>query len=255
MPVAQTMKLAIPDPASRVLRGAVTHVQRITLKGTGVECPLCGSSFRHFATFGDPPRPGAQCPRCRSLERHRLTWLFLERHTSILTGELRVLHVAPEPGITRRLRALPNLDYVTADLDPRRADIQMDITDISFPDGEFDVVLCSNVLEHVSDANQAMRELCRILAPTGFALLEVPIHPLLDDTYEDWSITSPRARAKAFGQFNHVRWFGRNYPDLLRAAGFTVEVDPHPVTPADVERFGLGVQDHVYFCTRLGSGS
>ena len=161
----------------------------------------------------------------------------------------------------RRLRSLSNLDYLTADLDPKRADVRMDITDVAFPDGHFDVVLCSNVLEHVDDANRAMQELCRVLSPTGFALLDVPIDHSLEDTYEDWSITSPRERAKAFGQFNHVRWFGRNFPDLLRAAGFVVVVDPHPPCPDEARRFGLRDADqgelpgrdplgHIYFCTR-----
>jgi len=197
------------------------------------------------------------------LERHRLTWLFLERHTPILSDQLRVLHVAPEAGMSRRFRSLSNLDYVTADLDPERADVQMDIMNIPFPDGQFDVVLCSHVLEHVEDANRAMAELRRVVAPTGFALLDVPIDQSLQDTYEDWTITSPRERAKAFGQFNHVRWFGRNFPDLLRAAGFDVDVDPYPPSPDDTRRFGLrdaeravisvDVLGHIYLCTRQDS--
>ncbi len=261
MPIAQTVKIAIPQSASRVMRKGLSRVQRITLRGTAVECPVCGSKFRRFASFGDPARPNAQCPQCGSLERHRLTWLFLEHHTTMLSDEHRVLHVAPEPAIMRRLRSLSNLDYLTADLDPKRADVRMDITDVAFPDGHFDVVLCSNVLEHVDDANRAMQELCRVLSPTGFALLDVPIDHSLEDTYEDWSITSPRERAKAFGQFNHVRWFGRNFPDLLRAAGFVVVVDPHPPCPDEARRFGLRDADqgelpgrdplgHIYFCTR-----
>lgn len=250
MAVTRTVKLLVPDQVGRVLREGLTRAQRIALKGDAVECPVCGSTFRRFAAFGEPPRPGARCPQCRSLERHRLLWLFLERHTAIGTERMRVLHVGPEQGLVRRFRALPNLEYLTADLDPTRADVQMDITKIAFPDGHFDVVLCSNVLEHVTDAGVAMRELYRVLSPDGFALIDVPINPDLDDTYEDWSVTTPYQRAKAFGQKDHVRWFGRNFPDLLRGAGFTVDVGPSPPTAEEAHRFGLREADSIVYCTK-----
>jgi SAM-dependent methyltransferase len=182
-------------------------------------------------------------------------WVFLTRQTPISSAPLRVLHVAPEPGIARRLRALPNLDYLTADLDPGRADVQMDIAAIDFPDGQFDVVLCSNVLEHVPDDARAMRELRRVLVPSGFALIDVPIRADLEDTYEDWTITDPRGRAAAFGQHNHLRWYGRSFPDHLRAAGFDVAVDPAPVSPAEAARFGFRDGEHIFSCSPAGGSS
>lgn len=182
-------------------------------------------------------------------------WVFLIRQTAVGTAPLRLLHVAPEPGLAHRLRALPNLDYVTADLDPAKADVQMDIQDIHYPDGHFDVVLCSNVLEHVPDDTRAMHELRRVLDPSGFALLDVPIHPQLEDTYEDWSITTAEGRAAAFGQYNHVRWYGRNFPDLLRTAGFGVQVDPSPLSEAEATRFGLRDGEHIFYCAAAPAGS
>ncbi len=80
----------------------------------------------------------------------------------MLSEELRVHHVAPEPAILRRLRSLSILDSLTADLDSKRADVKTDIADIPFPDAHFDEVLCSNVLEHVvDDTNRAMHEFWR----------------------------------------------------------------------------------------------
>lgn len=38
---------------------------------------------------------------------------------------------------------------------------------IDFPDGHFDVVVCSQVYEHVADAEQMMREIFRVLKPGG----------------------------------------------------------------------------------------
>jgi SAM-dependent methyltransferase len=252
MPLILSVKSRVPEPARKALRDVVDQVQAVALRGDAVECPLCCGRFRRFVDFGDPPRPGSQCPKCKTLERHRMMWLFLKNHTNLLREQMRVLHVAPESALEQWLRPLSNLDYVTADIDPSKADVQMDITAIDYPDSQFDVVLCSHVLEHVPDAGQAMRELCRILSPTGFALLDVPMNPDLEDTYEDWSITTVEDRRRAFGQEDHVRWFGRNYPNLLRAAGFNVSVDPYPLAPADVYRFGLRAEDHIYYCTKPG---
>ena len=55
-------------------------------------------------------------------------------------------------------------------------------------------------------------------------MLQVPTDTEREATYEDPAITDPRQRARVFVQFDHVRIYGRDYPDRLRAAGFTVEV-------------------------------
>ena len=250
MPMGDTLRAAVPKPAQHALLEAYTRVQMVVQRGSGVTCPLCESTFRRFTAFGDPPRPYARCPRCRALERHRLAWWFLQGHTDLFDRNLRVLHVAPEPPLARCLRTVAGLDYLTADIDPSRADVQMDIMNIQYPDSFFDVVLCSHVLEHVLDAGTAMRELHRVLAPTGFALLDAPTDPEREHTYEDWSITSDEGRRRAFGQWDHVRLFGRDYPDLLRSAGFHVEVDPYPPNQNDSKEFGLREEDHIYYCTK-----
>jgi len=45
---------------------------------------------------------------------------------------------------------------------------------LPFPDASFDRVLCSEVLEHVVDPAQAMRELVRVLKPGGLFAASVP---------------------------------------------------------------------------------
>ena len=80
---------------------------------------------------------------------------------------MSVLHIAPERVFEKKLKQLKNLDYITADLDPGRAMVQMDITNISYEDNFFDVILCSHVLEHIPDDRKAMRELYRVLKPGG----------------------------------------------------------------------------------------
>lgn len=206
------------------------------LAGRARYCALCGGSFRRFLAKGEPLRPEAMCPRCLSLERHRAQWLLLARERA-LEGAASILHFAPEPGIRDRLRALPQVFYVTADIAPGRADTAMDMTRLAFRDGSFDRLLCSHVLEHVADDAAALRELRRVLRPGGLAVLQVPLRE--GDTDEDLSVTDPAERLRRFGQEDHVRFYGRaDFQKRLEAAGFTVRaVDPTAgLTRVEIER-------------------
>jgi ubiquinone/menaquinone biosynthesis C-methylase UbiE len=101
--------------------------------------------------------------------------------------------------------------------------VNMDITNINYPDQSFDVIYCCHVLEHVKDDKLAMKEFHRILKRNGWAILLVP--PITTGkTFEDPSIVDPEARLMAFGQKDHVRRYGKDYVDRLREAGFKVEV-------------------------------
>ena len=164
------------------------------------------------------------CPNCLSLERHRLIWLYLKQRSNFFTAPLKVLHFAPEQPFLKRFKALKNLDYTTADLDSPIADLHLDVTNIDLPDNQYDVVICNHVLEHVNDVNKAFSEIKRILKPGGWAILMVPINPNVD-TWEDPSITDPEERKRCFGQYDHVRQFGRDYAQVLEKAGFKVDAD------------------------------
>src|SRR5262249_9380062 len=94
-------------------------------------CPCCGGCFQQFQPHKG--RKNAKCPRCKARERHRLLWLYLKNKTNLFRDNLRVLHFAPEPWF-KELSTLPNLDYLSADLEPGRAMIAMDITRITLPD-------------------------------------------------------------------------------------------------------------------------
>ncbi len=188
--------------------------------GPRFECPVCETKCV-FVDFGYPARKNVCCSNCGSLERHRGVWLYLKERTRIFEAEARVLHFAPE-GFSGRLRGLSNVEYVTADLEPEKAMLTVDICDMQLDDRAFDVILCSHVLEHVENDHKAMSELLRVLKPGGVALVMVPINR--DVTYEDPSITTPAGRLKAFGQPDHVRVYGPDIAERLRAAGFEVDV-------------------------------
>ncbi len=162
-----------------------------------------------------------------------------------------MLHVAAEVCFESRWRPMIGSGYVTADL-MRPADVKMDITDIRFPDNEFDIIYCSHVLEHVPDDRKAMREFNRVLKPSGFALLLVPI--TTDVTFEDPSITDEQERVRLFGQKDHVRCYGPDYMDRLREAGFIVEVTRPSdfLQPEEIERLAIGTAaaGELYHCAK-----
>lgn len=239
----------LPRQAFDALRSVRVRVDSRRLAGDAVWCPVCERGFRSFVPFHG--REAAACPGCRSLERHRLMWLFFQRGTDLLTAQTKVLHVAPERHLQDRLRSMPTIDYLSGDLLGRDAKVKIDVTAIDLPDESFDVVLCSHVLEHVTDDSAAMRELLRVTRPGGWAVLDAPVDENRAQTYEDWAVTDPRGREAHFGQRDHVRVYGRNYPDLLRAAGWEVTVDPLVVSRRERTRMGLrpGV-DRIFLCRR-----
>jgi SAM-dependent methyltransferase len=229
-----------------------------------VECPCCGWKGPEFLPNGVEVRRNARCPKCDSLERHRMYYLYL-RKKIVSDKKLSVLHFAPERILTRLFRSYENIDYVSADIDPKKAMRKEDITGTSFADSSFDIIFCSHVLEHIEDDHKAMRELMRILKPDGFAILLVPIKEkfngkVIVKTYEDFTIRDPEQREKVFGQKDHVRIYGRDYKDRLEKAGFRVTIDKFIESlPADlVERYALLPQHAsasetdgwIYYCTR-----
>lgn len=206
---------------SRVAASLTRRVQMLRHRGDVVLCPLCGYHFRRFKD--DWNRPNALCWRCGSHERHRAQWLLLERREALLRDARWLLHFAPEWSLRRRLERISHLRYVTADLSQPDVDLHLDLTALDLPDGSFDAVICSHVLEHVPDDAAAMRELRRVTAAGGWCLVMVPLDLSREQTYEDSSIVEPSERERAFWQHDHVRLFALDIHKRLTAAGFAVE--------------------------------
>lgn len=214
-------------------------------------CPVCKRKGE-FLPFGVVKRPHAQCPHCKSLERHRLLWLYLERETDFFHAHIRVLDVAPTKFLQDIFYALPNMHYTSVDQRSVIAMEKMDLTDLAYPDNTFDCILCYHVLEHIPDDRKAMSEVLRVLKPGGFAILQVPVDYSRERTYEDPSIVTPEDREKHFRQWDHVRIYGRDYPDRLKGAGFDLERRAYAQELGSVmiTRCGLRAQEILHICRK-----
>jgi SAM-dependent methyltransferase len=214
----------IPRTALIRLSYYISPVLTFVLKGNKFTDPIDGKSFRTFLPYGyGTQRDNVLSPSTLSLERHRLLWLYLKNETDFFTGFKKVLHFAPEQAFYKRFKSLRNLEYMTTDLNSPLADVQADICHLPFFNDEFDVILCNHVLEHIPDDTKAMQELYRILKPGGMGIFQIPQDLSRKKTFEDDSITNKKERAKIFGQYDHVRIYGRDYFDKLRNIGFKVE--------------------------------
>ena len=236
----------IPRPLLIRLSYWVRPLIALSLKGKNFTDPIDGKSFRSFLPYGyENPRENVLSPSTLSLERHRLLWLYLKNETDLFAAPHKLLHFAPEQAFYKRFKKLKNLEYTTTDLNSPLADVKADICNLPFEDDSFDVILCNHVLEHIPNDTKAMQELYRVMKPGGWGIFQIPQDLKREKTFEDDSITDKKERAKIFGQYDHVRIYGRDYFDKLRSVGFTIEeVDYTTVLPKEeVERYRLAKEE------------
>ncbi|MCH7525496.1 MAG: class I SAM-dependent methyltransferase [Bacteroidetes bacterium] len=221
------------------------------LKGNTFTDPIDEKNFRSFLPYGyGKQRENVLSPSTLSLERHRLLWLYLKNETDFFTADKKVLHFAPEQCFLKQFKTLKNLDYTTTDLNSPLADVKADICKLPFSDNEFDVILCNHVLEHIPDDTKAMQELYRVLKSGGIGIFQIPQDLSRKTTFEDNTITDKKERAKIFGQYDHVRVYGRDYFDKLRSIGFRVKEVDYTATLSedDITRFCLAKGEIIPVC-------
>jgi len=194
------------------------------LKGGNVFCNVCENSFLTFLPAGDEPRAHTRCPGCLSIDRQRQLWHVVKPN---IMPQTRVLHISPEKGLSSRIRKINGIayyaiDYFTEGYNYPSYVQRMSLLDLKFENNAFDLIICSHVLEHIQEDNQAIKELFRVLYNKGICYIIVPLFEELSETYENPNITLQKDRIKHFGQHDHVRKYGLDIQDKFKKMGFEV---------------------------------
>ena len=249
-------------------------IRNIYYFGWQRHCVFCGRNARKFVNrkarnipvieqqkiVGMGSRSNCYCPWCGSKDRERLAWFFLSTNTELCKKEnISVLHIAPEKNLKNKIQSL-NVSYIAGDkFTPGYRypsdTIDLDITELSFQDNSFDLVICNHVLEHVENDLTAMSEIYRVLKSGGGALLQVPVSYELSQTKEILGCSAPSDREMEYGQSDHVRIYGRDYPKRLKEAGFEVQEYTPAVLGFDVKTNALNPEERIYFATKPVSTS
>ena len=265
----------IPRPILIRLSIVVRPILAFLLKGNKFTDPIDGKSFRMFLPYGyGNQRNNVLSPSTLSLERHRLLWLYLQNETDFFQSELdsdspvtqnkriklrkdaetssalKVLHFAPEQEFYKRFKKQTNIEYTTTDLLSPLADVKADICNLPFEDNTYDILFCNHVLEHIPDDTKAMQELYRVLKPGGMGIFQIPQDLSRATTFSDNTIIDQKERAKIFGQYDHVRVYGRDYFDKLRSIGFNVieEDYTNKISSELVEKYCLAKGEIIPIC-------
>jgi|TARA_B110000971_G_scaffold200715_1_gene218996 SAM-dependent methyltransferase len=223
------------------------------LKGNQFTDPIDGKSFSTFLPYGyNNLRKNALSPSTFSLERHRLLWLYLKNETGVFSKKIKLLHFAPEQAFYKSFKKLSNIQYDTIDINSPLAKIRADICDLPIKDNTYDFILCNHVLEHILDDNKAISELYRVLKKDGVGIFQVPIDMKKEFTFQDDSITDKKERNKIFGQYDHVRVYGKDYFTKLKNAGFKVEEVDYTknLSKDEIYRFSIVKGEIIPVCTK-----
>lgn len=227
------------------------------------ECPICGYKGIDFKPYVNIIHREVECPQCRSHERHRALWLYFHEKKELLKKGNIFLHFAPEIQFDELFRN-SGMEYHPVDINHENSLINeiVDIQDIKYPDNYFDLIYCSNVLEHVPDDKKAMDELYRVLKPNGTALILVPINGISYErpydkqkTFESDEINTPELREKYYGQNDHLRLYGEDFKDKLKEAGFTILHDDYIKNLGHelIDKYALIKDENIFECTKLKS--
>ena len=120
-----------------------------------VKCNICNWSGRRF--LDNSWLKKIKCPNCASDYRHRLLFESLNK-IALFNKDLsdkKIIHFAPEEFFIPYFRNQSK--YITADYNRTDVDLNLDISNMSeIADGVFDLVIASDVLEHVYDDRKAI---------------------------------------------------------------------------------------------------
>lgn len=254
--IKQIYKKLISEKKRKEVRNFIKKAFVPLYYGKEFTCNCCKKSFRRFRTKGRVnPRKNAECPNCGSLERTRVLDFYLHDETNLYTKKgLKVLHFAPEQCLYNDLKQL-DIEYIDGDITPYFANYVIDITKIPYTDNYFDFIICSHVLAHVPNEEDAILELVRVLKSTGSCIIMSNIDQRALKTFEDVSIITEQERLKNYSEPDLCRLHGKDFQKRLEKGGFLVkEIDYRMhFTHEDQKKFQLGDgrRELIFKCTKI----
>lgn len=257
-----------------LFRFVLLHIKAIFNSGKKYCCPLCNQWFNDFLAAGSNAEVILRmevigsgyrkhlCPYCFSKDRDRASFLYIKNVVNQRKSPYFLLHIAPEPQLGKQLMEHPLVKYVSGDAylanytkkDFSEETLHLNVLNLPFDTDSFNIIICNHVLEHIEDDDKAIREIFRVLAKNGFAILQVPYSLINSNTYQVQNANTKAKRILLYGQFDHVRIYSKNdYIQKLEKAGFFVEqVNWEKVIGArQVNRLGLNPQEVLIVCHKL----
>jgi SAM-dependent methyltransferase len=244
----QSLKRLVPAEWRPPIRNAWTRLRHL---GWRRRCNICGAVLRAFLAHGIPPEPDFLCPSCRSKPPHRLAAIYFDRHPGLFVRDGLLVHVAPElglgPWLQKRAQAR-GMRYRAGGISGS-GENYLDLRQLPFTDGSVDLVYCCHVLNCMEEDQAAMREVRRVLSPSGVAILQVPAFEAGPATVET---SGPADRLRVFAdQGIFRRYTNEDFSRRLRAAGFSVAEYRADSLPADERARQQLKFEHLHVCQPL----
>jgi len=212
-------------------------------RGKKYRCNICGFNSSRWLPRGHnypiikeldiigAGKRWVDCKKCGASDRDRLVFEFLKyKHQKSSLENSHFLHVAPEKALNKKIEAFFNCKSTKIDFKAPgyrfsySKDVEYgNIQQLNFPDQSFDFVICNHVLEHVSNDEQAIKEIYRVLKPGGFGIVQVPISLILNKTIIAKSNWSDEERIKHLGQKDHERLYGVDIDQLFKNNHFMID--------------------------------
>ncbi|MBR3307237.1 MAG: class I SAM-dependent methyltransferase [Lachnospiraceae bacterium] len=163
------------------------------------------------------------CPYCGALNRVRMMFMYLER--SRFAGIKHVLYMsATHAGLEYFRKNHPDIEVITNDLYVDEYDYHYDIENMyGFVDGQFDLIICSHILEHVNNDIRALEEMYRVTKRGGKIIIIVPLQ--LREGFDEDTKLSEEDNWKRFGDGTHVRAYSKTaMKERIESLGYSVEL-------------------------------